>query len=95
MSHYALLLFLFLQHNRFNPQSAFRRLTSPTDYFSDTLLAGCASQQYLDRCDPVADPVAQHICYQIAEMQRKSYQRALWASPASTKASVDSMMELA
>src|SRR3984893_13978113 len=39
MSHYALLLFLFLQHNRFNPQSAFRRLTSPTDYFSDTLLA--------------------------------------------------------
>jgi hypothetical protein len=28
MTHYALLLFLFLQHNRFYPQSAFRRLTS-------------------------------------------------------------------
>jgi len=42
------------------------------------LLAGCAtSQPQVDSCAPIANEIAQQMCYQTVEMRREARQRAI------------------
>lgn len=61
--------------------------------FFALLLTGCASQQYAyhDSCLTIANPVAQQICYQTAEMREEQYQQQLNAAYSNLNRSMDSM----